>query len=93
MRWSVGTPVVVVVDGKHASCLLKDISAGGAAINFGVPARAGDPATLVVSKGCSIPSEFVRIASEECGLAFKIEESRKNEFDQYIISGVNPADW
>ena len=93
MRWSVGTPVVVVVDGKRTSCLLKDISAGGAAINIGVAATTGKPATLMVSTACSIPSEIVRVDPEESGLEFKVAEKRMSEFDQYIIGGISPADW
>ena len=93
MRWSVGTPAIVVIDGRRASCLLRDISASGAAINIGVGAKRGDPATLLVSKGCSIPSEIVRVSIHNSGLEFKIEKARMNELDQYIISGINPSDW
>ena len=93
MRWSVGTPVVIVIDGQRSSCLLKDISAGGAAINIGVPASTGDTATLMVSKACSIPSEIVRIDPQESGLEFKVEEQQMSEFDQYIIGGISPGDW
>ena len=71
MRWSIGTPVVVVVDGKHAPCLLRDISASGAAINIGIAAKTGDPAVLLVSKACSIPSEIVRVSAVNSGLEFK----------------------
>ena len=93
MRWSIGTPVVVVVDDKHAPCLLRDISASGAAINIGIAAKTGDPAVLLVSKACSIPSEIVRVSAVNSGLEFKIAQDRMNELDQYIISGISPADW
>lgn len=93
MRWSVGTPVVVVVDGKRAPCLLRDISASGAAINIGVGAKTGDQAILLVSKGCSIPSEVVRVSLRNSRLEFKIAPARMNELDQYIICGIDPADW
>ena len=93
MRWSVGTPVIVVINGKHAHCLLKDISASGAAVNVGVGTNQGDPAVLLVSKGCSIPSEIVRISANNSGLEFKIAQARMNELDQHIMSGIDPSDW
>ena len=93
MRWSVGTPAVVVFQGRRTPCLLRDISAVGAAVSIGVEAQTGEAADLVVSPACTIPAEIVRVSQQESGLEFKIDERRMHEFDQYIIGGINPSDW
>ncbi len=93
IRWSVGAPVVVVLRSGSIDCRLKDISAGGAAVDIELPEAIGEPASLKISPTLSIASRIARVMRYGSGLEFLIDDALKREFTEYIINGIDPSDW
>ena len=93
IRWSVGSAVVVVLRDRLTKCRLKDISAGGAAVDVQLPEAIGEKTSLKTSQTRSIVSRIVSVTPHGSGLQFLIDEALKHDFTEYIINGINPSDW
>lgn len=93
MRWSVGSPVAVVVDADRVDCRLKDISAGGAGVDVELPDELGTQLSLQLSEARSVDARLVRVTARGSGLEFLVDDAIKAEFTEYIINGIDPADW
>ena len=88
-----GSPVIITLANGPIDCLLKDISAGGAAVDIEVPVPVGELVTLNLSTTRSIDARIVRVNQRGSGLEFLVDDDVKQELTEYIINGLDPADW
>lgn len=93
MRWSIGIPVRVEVDGKIVNCELDNISASGACARGRLSLSKGDDLILHVSESRSIAATAIRVRPSEIGMEFVIDEREKEQFIEYISHGLPPNQW